>query len=193
MHYRNTALKYVVLLILVVSLFSLGIAYAFLSTTLTISGTTTVSAVTWDIHFSNLTASSTGDATYTLPTFESSTSLTDYEIILTKPGDSVTFNFDIQNAGTIDSKLSSIIKGTPQCNGVAGSSTGTVDGPLVCQNITYSFTYNDGALISANDLLNKSETKSVKLTLSYNSSATQVPSNDVAITNLSITMIYSQV
>ncbi len=192
MHYKQTAFKSIFLLVLIISVFGIGIAYALLSTTLTISGTTTVAAATWDIHFTNLTASSTGDATYTLPQFETTTSLTDYQIILTKPGDSVTFNFDIYNEGTINAKLSSIVKNTPQCNGVAGSSTGSTDGPIVCNNITYTFTYSDGTAINAEDLLNKKETKSVKLTLGYNSSASQVPQNDVAITNLDITMIYSQ-
>ena len=101
MQYRRTAFKSLFLIVLLVSVFGLGIAYALLSTTLTISGTTSVSAATWDIHFSNLNASSTGDATYTLPQFTSTTALTDYEIVLTKPGDSVTFTFDIVNAGTI--------------------------------------------------------------------------------------------
>lgn len=192
MQYRRTAFKSLFLIVLLVSVFGLGIAYALLSTTLTISGTTSVSAATWDIHFSNLNASSTGDATYTLPQFTSTTALTDYEIILTKPGDSVTFTFDIINAGTISSAISSLVKGTPSCSGIAGSSTGTTDGPIVCNNLSYTFTYSDNTVVNVGDTLNKGETKSVKLTLSYNSSATQVPANDVAISNLDITMIYSQ-
>lgn len=192
MQYRRTAFKSLFLIVLLVSVFGLGIAYALLSTTLTISGTTSVSAATWDIHFSNLNASSTGDATYTLPQFTSTTALTDYEIVLTKPGDSVTFTFDIINAGTISSAISSLVKGTPSCSGIAGSSTGTTDGPIVCNNLSYTFTYSDNTVVNVGDTLNKGETKSVKLTLSYNSSATQVPANDVAISNLDITMIYSQ-
>lgn len=192
MQYRRTAFKSLFLIVLLVSVFGLGIAYALLSTTLTISGTTSVSAATWDIHFSNLNASSTGDATYTLPQFTSATALTDYEIVLTKPGDSVTFTFDIVNAGTISSAISSLVKGTPSCSGIAGSSTGTTDGPIVCNNLSYTFTYSDNTVVNVGDTLNKGETKSVKLTLSYNSSATQVPTNDVAISNLDITMIYSQ-
>ena len=192
MQYRRTAFKSLFLIVLLVSVFGLGIAYALLSTTLTISGTTSVSAATWDIHFSNLNASSTGDATYTLPQFTSATALTDYEIVLTKPGDSVTFTFDIVNAGTISSAISSLVKGTPSCSGIAGSSTGTTDGPIVCNNLSYTFTYSDNTVVNVGDTLNKGETKSVKLTLSYNSSATQVPANDVAISNLDITMIYSQ-
>ena len=192
MQYRRTAFKSLFLIVLLVSVFGLGIAYALLSTTLTISGTTSVSAATWDIHFSNLSASSTGDATYTLPQFTSTTALTDYEIVLTKPGDSVTFTFDIVNAGTISSAISSLVKGTPSCSGIAGSSTGTTDGPIVCNNLSYTFTYSDNTVVNVGDTLNKGETKSVKLTLSYNSSATQIPTNDVAISNLDITMIYSQ-
>lgn len=192
MHYRRTSFKYLFIVVLLVGVFGMGIAYALLSTTLTINGTTSVSVATWDIHFDNLSASKTGGASYTLPQFTSGTSLTDYEIILTEPGDSVSFTFDIVNNGTISSKLESLVKGTPSCRGVAGSSTGITDGPIVCNNITYSFTYSDGSTIAVGDTLNKQVTKTVKLTLSYNENATQVPVNDVAISNLDITMIYNQ-
>ena len=74
MHYRRTSFKTLFLIVLAVSVFGLGIAYALLSTTLTISGTTSVSAATWDIHFENLGAIHTGDATYTLPQFTIATS-----------------------------------------------------------------------------------------------------------------------
>ena len=62
----------------------------------------------------------------------------------------------------------------------------------MCNNLTYSLTYADGTAVSSDDLLNMSSTEKVKLTLSYNSNAQQVPSNDVMISNLDITMVYVQ-
>lgn len=189
---RRSDVKSVILIMLIAAIVGLSVAYALLSTTLSITGASTVNAASWGIKFSNLAGSATGSATYTLPTL-SDTSLSDYEIILTAPGDGVTFTFDIVNEGTIDATISSLVKNTPSCSGVAGSSTGTTDAPLVCNNITYSFTYSDGSVIAANDTLSAGETKSVKLSLVYNSSATSLPSNDVAISNLDITIIYGQV
>ena len=184
--------KSLFLIMLVVALVGLSVAYALLSTTLSITGSTSVSASSWKIRFSNLNGSSVGGATYTLPTL-SDTSLSDYEIILTKPGDSVTFTFDIVNDGTIGASITSFVKDTPSCSGVAGSTTGSSDSTLVCNNITYSFTYSDGSAIGVGDTLSSGETKSVKLSLTYNESAASLPSNDVAISNLGITIIYGQV
>ena len=189
---RRGNVKSLFLLTLIVAIVGLSVAYALLSTTLSISGSTKVSAASWGIKFKNLSGSATGGATYTLPTL-SDTSLSDYEIILTKPGDSVTFNFDIANEGTIGAKVTSLIKNTPTCSGVAGSTTGTTDAPLVCNNITYSLTYANGTAISQNDTLDPNETKNLKLSLVYNENAASLPSNDVAISNLAITIIYGQV
>lgn len=185
-------MKSLVLVVLVVAICGLSVAYALLSTTLSISGSTKVSAASWGIKFKNLSGSNVGGATYTLPTL-SDTALSDYEIILTKPGDSVTFAFDIVNEGTIAAAITSFVKNTPTCSGVAGSTTGTTDAPLVCNNITYSLTYADGTPVAINDTLAAGETKSVKLSLTYNSNAASLPSNDVAISNLDITIIYGQV
>lgn len=189
---RRGNVKSLFLLTLIAAIVGLSVAYALLSTTLSISGSTKVSAASWGIKFKNLSGSVTGGATYTLPTL-SDTSLSDYEIILTKPGDSVTFNFDITNEGTIGAKVTSLIKNTPTCSGVAGSTTGTTDAPLVCNNITYSLTYANGTAISQNDTLDPNETKNLKLSLVYNENAASLPSNDVAISNLAITIIYGQV
>ena len=191
MWYRRTSFKSLFLIILVFCVLGITIAYALLSTTLTINGAATFDVAVWDVKIANLSASKTGDATYTLPQI-SDTSLTNYEIILTKPGDSVTFIFDIVNEGSVDAYLSALTKNTPTCNGVTGSSTGTTDAPLVCNNLTYTLTYENGNVVSTDDTLTAYTTKKVNLTLSYNSYAQQVPTNDVAISNLDITMIYSQ-
>ena len=191
MWHRRTSFKSLFLIILVFCVLGITIAYALLSTTLTINGAATFDVAVWDVKIANLSASTTGDATYTLPQI-TDTSLTNYEIILTKPGDSVTFTFDIVNDGSVGAYLSALTKNTPTCSGITGSSTGTTDAPLVCNNLTYTLTYENGNVVSTDDTLTAYTTKKVNLTLSYNSYAQQVPTNDVAISNLDITMIYSQ-
>ena len=191
--YRRSNIKSLVLILLVVAIVGMSVAYALLSTTLTITGNTSLSAASWDIYFSNISANANGGATYTLPTL-SDTTLSDYEVVLTAPGDEVTFTFNIVNDGTIDAKITSLVKGTPSCSGVTGSTTGTTDGPLVCNNITYSLEYaNTGSAVSINDTINAGEEVTLALTLSYNANATSLPTNDVAISNLGITLVYGQV
>ena len=55
-------------------------------------------------------------------------------------------------------------------------------------------TYADGSPIRVDDTLDAGETKSLKLTLLYSSnvSAEQLPTDDVAVSNLAISIIYSQ-
>ena len=191
--YRRSNIKSLVLILLVVAIVGMSVAYALLSTTLTITGNTSLSAASWDIYFSNLSANANGGATYTLPTL-SDTTLSDYEVVLTAPGDEVTFIFNIVNNGTIDAKITSLVKGTPSCSGVTGSTTGITDGPLVCDNIAYSLVYaNNGSVVSLNDTIKAGEEATLALTLSYNANATSLPTNDVAISNLGITLVYGQV
>ena len=191
--YRCSNIKSLVLILLVVAIVGMSVAYALLSTTLTITGNTSLSAASWDIYFSNLSASTYGSPTYILPTV-SDTTLSDFEIVLTQPGDDVQFSFDIVNNGTIDAKITSLIKGSPVCNGVAGSTTGATDGPLVCNNLAYYFYYStSGDDVKEGDVLKAGESKKVTLQLSYIQSATELPVNDVAISNLDITLVYGHV
>lgn len=188
---RRSSIKSLVLIMLVVAIVGMSVVYALLSTTLTITGNTSVSAASWDIHFANLNANNYGNATYTMPTL-SNTSISDFEVVLTAPHDYVVFNFDIVNSGTIDAKVTSLIKGTPSCSGVAGSTTGSTDGPLVCNSLRYYFYYTDGGqLVSEDDILTAGETVNVSLHLEY-LDADSLPVNDVAISNLDITLVYGQ-
>ena len=130
--------KNILLGVLIVGLVSMTVAYAALSTTLTINGTANVDATRWDIHFANVqnvtgqnnllagtnegTVTSMGtldsESLSTTGTNNATGTLIDNLIVsLQKPGDWVKVNFDIVNAGTIDAKLGSfnksIVKTTP--------------------------------------------------------------------------------
>lgn len=172
-----------------------SIAYAALSQQLDINGNATVTTSSWKIKFSNLgTIKKTGDAKeITAPTINTNdTKIGDYAVTLTTPGDSISYTFDVVNEGDIDAEISSITIPTPTCTG--NGAQATIDASNVCDNITYTLKYTDGTAVQTGDTLDNGVTKSMILTLTYSSSVTpnMLPSNDVAISNLAIAIVYSQ-
>lgn len=108
---RHMSLVLVLLLIA-----GIGIGYAALTAQLQINGTTTINAVTWDVHFENAqkTSNSTVDGTVTIENGDdgkASTKAT-YTTTLAKPGDKYEFTIDVVNKGSIDAKLKSQSFGT---------------------------------------------------------------------------------
>lgn len=191
---RNTII-FTIIIAAIAAITAVGIAYAAFSSQLNINGNAKVTASSWKIKFSNLAAvTTTGEAKeITAPTInEEDTKIGDYSVSLTNPGDTVTYKFDVVNEGTFDAKVSSVTIPTPTCTGTGD--TAVVDSNNVCSNITYTLTYDDGTNVQMNDTLNKGETKSMILTLKYANSVTseQLPKNDVVISDLSTTIVYSQ-
>lgn len=183
----------VVLVLAIVAV--IGITYASLSQQLEINGEGTVKATTWEIKFANLGAATTvGTAVeVTAPTINTNdTKIGDYSVKLTKPGDEVSYTFDIVNNGEINAELSSYTLPTPTCTGNGDSAE--TDSANICKNLNYSLTYSDGTPVAQNDTLNAGETKNLKLTLGYKTTIanSELPLNDVVISNLGITMIYAQ-
>lgn len=185
----SRGLRAMAIVALIIAVVGLTVAYAAMSTTLKVNGTVSMSSATWAIQFENVSASKTGNATYNLPTV-SSTTLSNYSVHLTQPGDGVTFIFDVANTGTIDAYLATLIKNTPVCNGIGD--TAISDSTIVCGNMTYLLQYEDGTKVATNDLLKAGTKKKLKLVIAYDSSASQVPIGEVAISGLDITMVYNQ-
>lgn len=190
---KERRIKVLSVVALVVAVLGLTVAFAALSTTLTINGTASVDAATWDIHFENLSEGKTtgGAVVNQEPSIsgEKSTIIGDYDVTITKPGDSVSFTFDVKNAGTIDASLSELTKAlTPTCT---SNSAVDEDESIVCDGLTYTLTYTDNETpVAKSDTLNQGETKNLTLKLAYDSD--QVPSDDVEISNLGITLQYTQ-
>jgi hypothetical protein len=172
----------------------MGIAYASFTQQLTINGTGTVTGSKWSIYFTNVSeAKTTGTVgTVTAPKGTGTTALTDFVATLSKPGSSVTYTFDVVNAGNYDAKIGSVTIPTPTCTGTGDNAD--TDATNVCNYVTYTLTYADGTKINTNDTLNAGETKSLKLTLSYSdfTDETKLPSNDVTISNLQCAINYVQ-
>jgi len=106
--FKKRHMSILVLLLLVVGI---GAGYAALQTTLKINGSTTIGAVTWDVHFENpqKTANSNVDGTITIADGEDGKKDTKatYTTSLAEPGDKFEFTIDVVNKGSIDAKLKS--------------------------------------------------------------------------------------
>ena len=114
---------------------------------------------------------------------------------VTRPGDSVSYDFVIANRGTINAKIGEgaqdfIKQEKPTCNSEISE-----DATLVCNNLTYTLKYKggtrDGQNVSANDTLNAGQTETVTLKLAYDGD--NLPSNDVTLDDMGITIVYRQV
>lgn len=192
--------KVIAIAALFIGVIGLSVGFASLQTSLQINGAATVKSSKWDVHFANLTAvTKTGTATeVTAPTIKSnnsvaSTLIGDYSVTLTSPGDSISYKFDITNAGDYNAKISSITIPTPTCTG--NGTNATTDASNVCSKLTYTLTYTDGgATVKANDTLTAGQTRNVTLKLAYSDdiTASELPKDDVAITNLQIPIVYVQ-
>ncbi len=183
---RQRKIKVMSVIALIVAVLGLTVAFAALSTTLTINGSATINASSWSIYFTNLQeVTTTGDAEVTTAPTLNNTSFTGLVVKLTKPGDSVTYTFDVTNAGDIDAILSSYTKNNLSC-------TGGADASSVCSDLEYTLTYSDGTAVAQNDTLDSNETKTLKLTLSYKDTAISLPEEAVTVSGLSITMVYGQ-
>lgn len=177
------------------------IAYAALSETLNISGSAEVKSSNWDIRIANYNDSKTnGSATYTEPTI-TGTTVANYTVSLTKPGDSVEFYFTVRNHGTLDAEILSIVNSTPVCTSATGN---TEDAELVCNNLEITFTNTHsplfvvGGVVGTNDYYCYNGDPygdyylDLKLIIKLKDSMTSVPSSKVIISNLSNQVIFGQ-
>ncbi len=192
---KNKDWKLAMIALLIVSSVAITIGYASFSQILTINGEATVEKSTWKIGFENLSSAIlVGTAEeVTHPSISSGgTDIGSYNVNFTTPGDSVSYTFDVVNSGTFDAKLSSITIPVPVCTGSGDNAA--ADAANVCNHLVYTLAYSDGTVINENDTLNKQTSRSLKLTLIYKDdiTASELPNNDVSISNLSISMYYSQ-
>ena len=175
------------MLALVVSVVAIGLAYAGFTGTLNINGTGNVISSKWDIYFNNLSnAVTTGTANVVTPaTISPKTKIGDYYVELASPGDSVTYTFDVVNDGDFDAVLTTLTKSSPTCSG----------GATLCSYLTYTLKYtSNNRDVSENDTLLVGQTKNMtlKLTLDPNMPASALSSTEVSVSNLGITILYSQ-
>lgn len=177
--------KNVLLAVLIVGLVSMTVAYAALSTTLTISSSAKVAASKWDIQITgwkqvtvpNLNGG-TSEATVKASPSVTATAVTGIEVTFNKPGDAVQFTFNIENKGDIDAKLTSATGMTETKDGV----TKTVK----CENATPT------ALNSAFELAKTNGSISCVMDISYNKDAQGMPETATTVALTDVVFVYGQ-
>ena len=151
--------KNVVLAVLGVILLGMTIAYASLQTNLNIGGTVDAPAVEWDVHFTNfakgtVVGSATGPTAAELGNKVTATSISNLAISLPKPGDSITYTWDIVNTGSIDAKLNSYSAGW------------TCDTGKDCTKISYQLSCTNGGSTQNSILVKTTGTSTCTLKVS---------------------------
>lgn len=198
---RSTRIIAIIALCLAVA--GVSVAFATMSTTLSIKGSAQMQTASWDIKFANLTTQTAGAAELlSEPKITDNIVIEDFNSKLTKPGDSVTLKFDIVNNGSLDADVASVLLGEADCTS-ALETPNTNDETIVCGNIKMSLVYDEattaeqtqtayeaGTAIEAGHKLLNGESVSAKLTLEY--TGTTLPSANVNIEFSDTTILYEQ-
>ena len=181
--------KNVLLAVLIVGLVSMTVAYAALSTTLTISSTAKVAATKWDIRITdwqqqtvaNLNGG-TSEATVKESPSVTTTAVTGIEVTFKKPGDAVQFTFNIQNHGDINAKLTSVSGMTETTEGVTKTvkcaNTTPVEGNSTF-NLAKKTNDTPGSIACVMDI-------------SYNKDAESMPAAETTVSLADVVFVYGQ-
>lgn len=191
----NQNLKITVIGTLIVIVTAIAIGYASFSESLTISGSASVKSSSWNVVFTNVsTVYLNGLASeITHPSIDTNkTSIGNYSVSLTAPGDFAGYIVDVENKGTFCAEIESIEIPTPVCTGTGTNATN--DAANVCKHLTYTLTDTSGNQVETGKVLKQNATDQFRILLSYSEEVTaeELPSADVTISNLSINVIYRQ-
>ena len=166
------------LLLLLLLLVSVTVGYAILSTNIKIGGKTKIENK-WDISAINIECPPTqkctinpknpqdikpdpGEDKGAIIWIEGDTIY--FKHILSNPGDIFTFTVEFSNNGTLDAKISNVIK-----SGLNATAE---------KYLTYDVTYADGSTVKANDLLKCGEKLKFKVTIAYKNAVTVLPTQE---------------
>lgn len=183
-------IKYIVVMALIVAVLGISVAFAAMNQTLNINGVANFNPATWNVKFADLSSPLiNGNATVTVAPTLTETRIGDFVVNFSKPGDFVTYTFSVKNDGTMNASLSTFTMADPSCVG-SSEVTGVNDASIVCSNLNYTLTYEDGSIINNGDSLPSGSEKRLRLTIGYN--GTKLPSASVNIRGLDISFIYTQ-
>jgi len=190
---------YIIMCTLAVAVVGLSIAYAALSTQLTVTMNSVSSSDTplvWQVGFQPGTVTPTAGGTSATgrscgnATVETA-SVTVAATQLSKPDDSCTYALTIKNTGTIAATLASIVPTQPTGTGVTCSTASGAT--MVCGNITYKLTTDSAgstALVTGGTLAAETGTLPVYLVVKYTGST--VASSAITQSAGAFTLTYNQ-
>ncbi len=174
-----------IILLIVILVLSLGIGYAFISTTLNIDGVSDIDSANWDIHFANLVVSDgsvSGEKVTTPATIGNNGLTVSYHINLKEPGDKYIFTVDTVNAGSLDAIIENIIF---KINGVEATQAP--------EYLAQYVLYEDYSPLNINQFLKAGDTKRIVVGLQYRTDLDpdQLPATNQSI-NITFGIVYSQ-
>ena len=175
---KDRKMLYGILCIVLVSVFTLTVAYAALNAVLTIQGSAQVTSADWDIHLSNPKVTN-GSATTNVPQIKTNSTM-EFSTTLNMPGDFYEFTVDVVNSGSIDAMIESVIK-NPELDASQK------------KYLNYEVTYQNGESITTNQTLSKGTTMPIKVRIEYRKDlvASDLPTGQVVL-DLSLTLEYIQ-
>ena len=154
--YENKNKKHSIIIVLLAIL--LGIGYAYLQTTLNITGTTNVDKTTWNVYWdgSHANARSSSDVVInSMPAIdEHNPTLITYDIELPKPGSWAEFTVDAKNDGSVNAMIGDI--------SIALDTSDNIPDYL-----EVSFTYADGVPIYEKQILRAHTSETLKFRIAY--------------------------
>ena len=211
---KNTRTKNILLVVLLVAVLTLSISYATLSQYLYINSQATVagSSTSWDVKFTAASCQGTGYATVTQQfSGTNTTSLSGMQGTLRAPGDSIVCELTVSNAGAIDATLSTFTLQDGQLTYTdhdgGHDPAQSTDIAAVSGNLVYSLVYaSDDAVTAARGLapdgagsgttvdddIEHGGNRKLTLTITFPSSVTTLPVNDVTVSGFATTFLYIQ-
>lgn len=111
--------KQSIIFILILAISCLGLGYAYLTTTLSINGTSDIDSASWNVYWDNVEVSPTpltSEQIIQPPTIDASKKNVNFHIRFSEPGVAYSFTIDAVNDGTIDAMIESItttVNGNP--------------------------------------------------------------------------------
>ena len=162
----------------------------------------TTSIKDWNIYFANLSKPIiTGDAKVKKAPKLTATHIGNFEVNLRKPGDSVAYEFDIVNAGTLNAVISyynddasiCTFDSDVHCDWNGNNKNDSEDLEKINENIKYTLKYaNNNSSIRQGDRLLSRTKRHVILKIEYDIDATELPEGRIYLDNLDKIINYVQ-
>ena len=174
----NRKVLYIILCIVLISVFSLTMAYAALSVTLNVAGNAEVTGSNWDVHFENPIVKS-GSISNVVPDIVSSKAV-EFTVEFNMPGDFYEFTIDVVNDGTIDAMIDNIF--------ISSSIT-----PEQEKYLYGTLKYDNGNELGRNHLLKAGESLRYRFRAEFKKDVTaaDLPTSSSSV-DFSIELVYSQ-
>ncbi len=168
------------LTVVLVIVIGLSIGGVIVSTFFSVTGSSKLDKVTWDVHFENVKVKKGSTSAIKPVKLDSKKTSINYEVFLERPGNYYEFSIDVVNDGKIDAKVGA----EPVLSGVTGEYKDFID---------YTVNYSDGSSIRVNDVLDIGTRKTIVVRIEYSKDISyEMMPEDVQSFNLGFSLDYVQ-